>query len=144
MFKSLESAAAGTQVSLRDALDAVPFNDQGLVPAIAQDVDTHEVLMLAWMNRTAIEQTLSSGQATYFSRSRNALWRKGETSGHTQALVSMHLDCDGDTVLMQVRQQGSACHTMRRTCFYLELDGEQVTVTATPPERSQNRDGEPA
>src|SRR5690242_1182440 len=99
-------------------LAAITFNDDGLVPAIAQQHDSGEVLMLAWMNRDAIEQTLASGAACYWSRSRGRLWRKGETSGQTQRLVEIRVDCDGDTVLLLVDQTGVACHTGRHNCFF--------------------------
>lgn len=98
-------------------LDRVNFNADGLVPAIAQDVKTGDVLMLAWMNREALELTLINREATYFSRSRNSLWIKGATSGHTQAVIEVSLDCDGDTVLLKVEQVGGACHTGDHTCF---------------------------
>ena len=112
-------------------LAAVAFNDNGLVPAIAQQHDTGEVLMLAWMNRAALSETLATGQVCYFSRSRNALWRKGETSGQTQRLVELRLDCDGDTVLLLVEQTGVACHTGRRSCFYRAArDGTLVEIVA--------------
>ena len=127
-LEALEVAAAGTSVDLAEFLDAVKFNDQGLVPAIAQDRASGTVLMLAWMNRTSIEQTLASGSVTYFSRSRQSLWQKGETSGNTQRLLSMQFDCDGDAVLMQVEQTGPACHTERPNCFYLNVQGGQVVV----------------
>jgi phosphoribosyl-AMP cyclohydrolase len=95
------------------------WNEQGLIPAVTQDADTGEVLMLAWMNAEALEKTLSGGQVVYWSRSRQALWRKGETSGNTQDLIDAHLDCDGDTLLLRVKQHGAgACHTGRRTCFF--------------------------
>jgi phosphoribosyl-AMP cyclohydrolase len=95
------------------------WNEQGLIPTIAQDADTGEVLMLAWMNAEALEHTLASGEVTYWSRSRQSLWRKGATSGNTQDLVGARLDCDGDTLLLQVKQHGAgACHTGRRTCFF--------------------------
>jgi len=95
------------------------WNEQGLIPVIAQEADTGEVLMLAWMNADALEQTLASGEVTYWSRSRQSLWRKGATSGNTQSLVNARLDCDGDTLLLQVKQHGEgACHTGRRTCFF--------------------------
>ncbi len=100
-------------------LDAIRFDARGLVAAIAQQHDSGEVLMLAWMNREAVEETLATGRVTYFSRSRNALWRKGETSGQVQRLVDLRLDCDGDALLALVDQQGVACHTGRRNCFYL-------------------------
>ncbi|MAA49249.1 MAG: phosphoribosyl-AMP cyclohydrolase [Gammaproteobacteria bacterium] len=129
-LKALEVAAAGTSVDLAEFLDAVKFNDQGLVPAIAQDRASGTVLMLAWMNRTSIEQTLASGSVTYFSRSRQSLWQKGETSGNTQRLLSMQFDCDGDAILMQVDQTGPACHTERANCFYLDVQGRQVVVNS--------------
>ena len=95
------------------------WNEQGLIPVIAQEADTGAVLMLAWMNAEALEQTMTSGKVTYWSRSRQSLWRKGATSGNTQDLVSACLDCDGDTLLLQVKQHGAgACHTGRRTCFF--------------------------
>ncbi|MBN7797913.1 phosphoribosyl-AMP cyclohydrolase [Parahaliea mediterranea] len=101
------------------AVEQVNWNDQGLVPAIAQDWRSGEVLMLAWMNREALELTLREGRAVYWSRSRGALWRKGESSGHVQHLKELRLDCDADTVLMKVEQVGDiACHTGRRSCFY--------------------------
>ncbi len=98
-------------------LERVSFTADGLVPAIAQDVADGEVLMMAWMNAEALEQTLLTGQATYWSRSRSELWRKGETSGHVQTVEQISLDCDADTVLMKVRQKGPACHTGTRSCF---------------------------
>ena len=128
-LKALEVAAAGTSVDLAEFLDAVKFNDQGLVPAIAQESASGTVLMLAWMNRASIEQTLATGLVTYFSRSRQSLWQKGETSGNTQRLLSMQFDCDGDAILMQVNQTGPACHTERPNCFYLNVQGGQVVVT---------------
>jgi phosphoribosyl-AMP cyclohydrolase len=113
--------------------DSIRFDMRGLVPAIAQQHDTGEVLMLAWMNRAAVEETLATGRACYFSRSRNALWRKGETSGQVQRLVDIRLDCDGDALLLLVDQTGVACHTGRRTCFYLApRDG--VLAELTQPE----------
>jgi phosphoribosyl-AMP cyclohydrolase len=104
-----------TQPSL---LDAIAFDADGLVPAIAQQHDTGEVLMLAWMNRDAVAETLATGRACYFSRSRGRLWRKGETSGQMQRLVELRLDCDGDAILLLVEQTGVACHTGRRDCFF--------------------------
>jgi phosphoribosyl-AMP cyclohydrolase len=97
---------------------AVAFDSAGLVPAIAQDAKTGEVLMLAWMNKEALTRTLTSGNVTYWSRSRQELWRKGATSGHTQRLIEAHLDCDGDTLLLKVEQTGPACHTGAPTCFF--------------------------
>ncbi len=112
-------------------MSEIRFGSAGLVPAIAQQHDTGEVLMLAWMNRAALDRTLASGQVCYWSRSRAALWRKGETSGQTQRLVELRLDCDGDAVLLLVDQTGVACHTGRRSCFYRAVrDGELVEIGA--------------
>ena len=108
---------------------ALQFNSDGLIPAVAQDADTKEVLMLAWMNAESIENTLQTGNVTYWSRSRQSFWIKGETSGHTQALVHFRFDCDMDCLLVLVRQIGPACHTGRRSCFYRAVeDGEIVPV----------------
>jgi len=132
IFKSLEAAGLGHEESLVVVLDALSFNNDGLIPAIAQDATTGAVLMLAWMNRTAIERSLAEGYACYYSRSRQALWKKGETSGHLQALRSMRFDCDGDAILLTVEQTGPACHTNRTNCFYLEVQADQVAVISTP------------
>jgi len=113
-------------------LAAIAFNDDGLVPAIAQQHDSGEVLMLAWMNRDAVEETLASGAACYWSRSRGRLWRKGETSGQTQRLVEIRVDCDGDTVLLLVDQTGVACHTGRHNCFFRALRGNELETIADP------------
>lgn len=102
----------------RDFLDSVAFDANGLVPAIAQQHDTGEVLMMAWMNRAAVEETLQTGRVCYWSRSRASLWRKGETSGQVQRLVELRVDCDNDCLLLLVDQTGVACHTGRRSCFY--------------------------
>ncbi len=134
-FKTLESAPAGHTQALNEVLDQLPFNADGLLPAIAQDAASGEVLMLAWMNREAIEQTLKDGYACYYSRSRQTLWQKGETSGHLQALESMRFDCDGDAILLTVAQTGPACHTNRQNCFYLEVQGDSVSVTSDPADR---------
>ncbi len=99
------------------------FNRDGLIAAIAQDAETGEVLMLAWMNAPALRATIDSGRATYWSRSRQALWVKGETSGHVQEVVEMRVDCDQDAVLLKVRQTGGACHTGRVSCFYRTVSG---------------------
>ena len=98
-------------------MQRVNYNDDGLVPAIAQEADSGAVLMLAWMNAEALEATLSTRRGTYWSRSRGTLWVKGESSGHVQLVRSVSLDCDGDTVLLQVEQTGPACHTGTETCF---------------------------
>ncbi|MBU8538046.1 phosphoribosyl-AMP cyclohydrolase [Falsiroseomonas tokyonensis] len=113
-------------------LGAVRFNADGLVACIAQQHDTGEVLMMAWMNRAAVEETLATGQVCYFSRSRQGLWRKGETSGQVQRLVELRLDCDGDTLLALVDQLGVACHTGRRNCFYQSIRGDSLASIAAP------------
>jgi len=133
MFNSLESATAGTVVETDAALAALPFDQNGLIAAIAQQFDTGEVLMLAWMNRAALEETLESGRACYWSRSRKAFWRKGETSGCVQTVKEMRLDCDGDAVLLLVDQLGGACHTGRSSCFYNRIDNKQLVVLSSPP-----------
>lgn len=109
-----------------DLAAQVRFNQDGLVPAIAQDAVTGAVLMMAWMDEEALARTLSSGRATYWSRSRQIYWVKGETSGNTQQVVSAHLDCDGDTVLLRVNQTGVACHTGNPTCFFTPMTAEDV------------------
>jgi phosphoribosyl-AMP cyclohydrolase len=113
-------------------LAAIRFDAQGLVPAIAQQHDTGEVLMLAWMNREAVLETLATGRVCYFSRSRNRLWRKGETSGQTQHLREMRVDCDGDTLLLLVQQDGVACHTGRRNCFFRAVQDRELVEIAAP------------
>ena len=113
-----------------DWLSAVAWNDQGLVPVIAQDAADGEVLMMAWMNRDALAKTLATGEAVYWSRSRGALWHKGETSGHFQRVKEIRLDCDGDTLLLKVEQVGGvACHTGRRRCFFNKLEGGRWIAT---------------
>jgi phosphoribosyl-AMP cyclohydrolase len=113
-------------------LDAVRFDGHGLVACIAQQHDTGEVLMMAWMNRASLAETLATGRVCYWSRSRQALWRKGETSGQVQRLVDLRLDCDGDTLLALVEQTGVACHTGRRNCFYRALRGGALAELAAP------------
>src|SRR5438552_18260513 len=103
----------------------------GIIPAIAQDADTGEVLMLAWMNREAFEETQRTGRACYFSRSRNRLWRKGEESGHVQEVMGIFVDCDADTILLKVHQiGGAACHEGYASCFFRKVDGDSLTVVA--------------
>lgn len=116
--------------------EAIAFDSDGLVPAIARQHDSGEVLMMAWMNRDSLAATLASGQVTYWSRSRKGLWRKGERSGQVQTLKRLLLDCDGDTLLLEVDQAGVACHTGRRSCFYRALEGEalvEVLPVTTDP-----------
>ena len=102
-------------------IEKLKFNDQGLIPAVAQDYKTKKVLMQAWMNKESIEKTIASGYATYFSRSRGKLWKKGETSGHLQKVVKMTADCDYDSILIMVDQSGPACHTGAENCFFNEF-----------------------
>ena len=101
----------------KELLDEVAFNDDGLIAAIAQDVESQCILMLAWMNRDALNETLKTGQVVYYSRSRQCLWRKGESSGQTQQLKTIRMDCDKDALVLGILQQGVACHTGRRSCF---------------------------
>jgi phosphoribosyl-AMP cyclohydrolase len=113
----------------QDLLDSVAFDANGLVPAIAQQHDTGEVLMMAWMNRDAIAETLQTGRVCYWSRSRATLWRKGETSGQVQRLVELRIDCDNDCLLLLVDQTGVACHTGRRSCFFTAVrDGARTII----------------
>ena len=114
----------------QDFLDSVVFDANGLVPAIAQQHDSGEVLMMAWMNRAALEETLSTGRVCYWSRSRAGLWRKGETSGQAQRLVELRIDCDNDCLLVLVDQTGVACHTGRRSCFFTAVRGGERAVIA--------------
>jgi len=102
--------------------DRISFNQDGLVPAIAQQHDTGEVLMMAWMTAETLAETLATGRACYYSRSRNSFWRKGDTSGHIQLVKSVHLDCDGDTILLKIDQHGAACHTGEKSCFFTPVD----------------------
>ena len=107
------------------------FDDKGLIPVVAQDHATGEVLMVAWMNAEAVAKTLETGRVTYWSRSRQSFWIKGETSGHVQTLVELRVDCDRDCLLALVEQEGPACHTNRRSCFYTALrDGEETEIMA--------------
>jgi phosphoribosyl-AMP cyclohydrolase len=111
-----------TDILTREAfVNAVCFNNDGLVPVIAQSAETGAVLMVAWMNRDTLEKTLQTGEVTYWSRSRKEIWRKGATSGHTQHLVEALIDCDGDALLLKVDQIGPACHTGAPSCFYRKL-----------------------
>lgn len=104
------------------------FDNGQLVAAIAQDAANGEVLMLAWMNKEALEQTIATGRGVYWSRSRNALWVKGETSGHTQEVIDISYDCDGDAILLKVNQVGAACHTGDRSCFHRHIPTETTQV----------------
>ncbi|WP_306116394.1 MULTISPECIES: phosphoribosyl-AMP cyclohydrolase [unclassified Roseovarius] len=107
------------------------YNEAGLIPAIAQDAENGDVLMMAWMNAEAVARTLETGRVTYWSRSRQQFWIKGETSGHVQELVELRVDCDRDCLLLSIRQTGAACHTNRRSCFYTAIrDGKEVVTMA--------------
>jgi phosphoribosyl-AMP cyclohydrolase len=127
-----EQATHRADDSIEEVLAAIRFGADGLVPAIAQQYDTGEILMLAWMNREAILVTLTEGRACYWSRSRGRLWRKGETSGQVQALREMRLDCDGDALLLLVDQVGVACHTGRRNCFFRAWRDRGWAIIAEP------------
>jgi phosphoribosyl-AMP cyclohydrolase len=124
--------------TIEQALSKIEFDKDGLVPAIAQQHDTGEVLMMAWMNAESIRETLATGRVCYWSRSRGKLWRKGESSGQEQALKALRIDCDGDTLLLQVDQTGVACHTGRRTCFFTEVGADglnEVSAVEIDPEK---------
>jgi len=131
-FKDHEKLHKGAAHQLDDVLERLTYNEDGLIPAIAQQHDSGEVLMMAWMNAASIEETLQTGRVCYWSRSRQAYWRKGESSGQVQQLKSMAFDCDGDTILLKVDQTGPACHTGRRSCFFHSVDGEQVVIDSDP------------
>ncbi len=113
-------------------IDELKYNHDGLIPAIAQQFDSKEVLMMAWMNKASIEETLQTGRVCYWSRSRQAFWRKGESSGQIQMLKEFRVDCDNDAVLLLVDQTGPACHTGRRSCFYQLAEDSQLTIDSQP------------
>ncbi|SEK23596.1 phosphoribosyl-AMP cyclohydrolase [Halomonas daqiaonensis] len=131
-FKALERAPGDSRIPLAEILEAIRFNADGLIPAIAQQYDSGEVLMMAWMNHEALDETLRTGSVCYWSRSRGKLWRKGESSGQQQQLKGAALDCDGDTLLLQVDQTGPACHSGRRSCFYVALEGDEARIASDP------------
>lgn len=134
-FLSLENLQKAEQQPLDTIVEHLAFNGDGLLPVIVQDNTTRQVLMMAWMNRESLAITLDSGKMTYWSRSRQSLWIKGETSGNTQTLKQMYIDCDGDALLCHVEQNGPACHTGRSNCFYLSVDREHnsACMTASRP-----------
>jgi len=117
---------------VEDFIKQLTFNEDGLIPAIAQQHDTGEVLMMAWMNEVSIRESLSNNRVCYWSRSRQKLWRKGESSGQIQMLKGFRIDCDADTLLLEVDQTGPACHTGRRSCFYRVVDGNTLKTDAEP------------
>ncbi|HID80854.1 MAG TPA: phosphoribosyl-AMP cyclohydrolase [Chromatiales bacterium] len=131
-FKKIESAKKGDRFAWKEISSALQFNADGLIPAIAQQHDSGEVLMMAWMNQEALDETLQTGRVCYFSRSRQKLWRKGESSGQVQQLKELRIDCDGDTLLLKVDQTGPACHTGRRSCFYNVVIDDQLKVDSEP------------
>ncbi len=113
-------------------IDDLKYNDDGLIPAVAQQHDTKEVLMMAWMNKASIKESLETGRVCYWSRSRQAFWRKGESSGQVQMLKQFRVDCDSDTLLLLVDQTGPACHTGRRSCFYQLADDKELIIDSEP------------
>ena len=129
-FLAIEKLENNSTLGLNEVIDQLAFNEQGLIPVITQDAKTKNMLMFAWMNKEALQITLVTQKMTYWSRSRQKLWVKGETSGHVQKVISMSFDCDGDAILCQVEQEGAPCHTGRQSCFYLnvEADNQQVIV----------------
>ncbi len=131
-FKGIENHVAPLSLELQELLDNLSFNQAGLIPAIAQDAVSREVLMMAWMNLDAIRETLRTQEVTYWSRSRQQLWKKGATSGHIQKLKRISIDCDGDTILCEVEQLGAACHTNRHSCFYIEVELATDVVRVHP------------
>ncbi len=130
-FIALEQKSNNSLLALPEVIEQLAFNEQGLIPVITQDANTQSVLMFAWMNKEALAQTIATQRMTYWSRSRQQLWIKGETSGSGQKLLAMSFDCDGDVILCEVEQQGAACHTGRKSCFYLHVDVDNQHVRIT-------------
>ena len=131
-FKQLERAQTGQTFDWEALKSQVKYDSNGLIPAIAQQFDSKEVLMMAWMNELSLQETLETGRVCYWSRSRQSYWRKGESSGQVQILKELRFDCDGDTILLLVDQTGPACHSGRRSCFYTLVEGDKATVTDEP------------
>ena len=131
-FKLHEAAEAGSRFDSAEVITELKFNKDGLIPCVAQQADSGEVLMMAWMNREAISRTLADSMLYYWSRSRQKLWKKGEQSGQWQHLVELRVDCDGDTLLAMVNQQGPACHTGRANCFFYTFEEDKLVVKAAP------------
>ena len=132
MFDRLEKANAGQSFPLGEIMAAIPWGNTGLIAAVTQQYNTGEVLMLAWMSRQALEETIDTGFTCYWSRSRQSLWRKGATSGCRQKIHDIRLDCDGDALLLLVDQAGGACHTGRSSCFYNAIRGKEIVVLTNP------------
>lgn len=128
LFKTLENHPSGTTIPMDKIIASIPWNADGLVPVIAQDQSTKNILMLAWANAQALQLTLSTKKAHYWSRSRQNLWCKGESSGHHQKILEVRLDCDGDALLYLVDQTGAACHTLRDHCFFWRLSEKNATL----------------
>ena len=135
-FQKLEHVEHNTAIDIAEIIDQLAFDSRGLIPVITQDATSKDVLMFAWMNKESLELTISTKRMTYWSRSRQNLWIKGETSGHTQKLVSMSFDCDGDVILCLVEQEGAACHTGRKDCFYLNVDFDNDKVLVSGGDKS--------
>ena len=127
-FIALEHLENNSSLALNEVIEQLAFNEHGLIPVITQDAETKTMLMFAWMNKEALQKTLATKRMTYWSRSRQQLWVKGETSGHVQTVISMSFDCDGDAILCQVDQQGAPCHTGRESCFYLNVEADDQKV----------------
>ncbi|MBD3611359.1 MAG: phosphoribosyl-AMP cyclohydrolase [Hydrogenovibrio crunogenus] len=131
-FKQLEKAQQGDSFDWEAVKKQVKYDDNGLIPAIAQQFDSKEVLMMAWMNEAALQETLETGRVCYWSRSRQSYWRKGEESGQIQLLKDLRFDCDGDAILLLVDQTGPACHTGRKSCFYTAIHDHQAKILTNP------------
>ncbi|WP_436897520.1 phosphoribosyl-AMP cyclohydrolase [Acinetobacter gyllenbergii] len=132
IFKEMERAALGQQFDFDSVFAQIKWNQDGLLPVITQAQQSKAILMMAWMNQEALLETLKTQQVCYWSRSRQCLWRKGESSGHRQYLTEARLDCDGDCLLLMVNQIGPSCHTQRPNCFYLGLATDHVTILTEP------------
>ncbi len=131
-FKQLENAHQGDTFDWEAVKNQVKYNEDGLIPAIAQQFDSKDVLMMAWMNEASLQETLKTGRVCYWSRSRQAYWRKGEESGQIQTLKELRFDCDGDAILLLVDQTGPACHTGRKSCFYVEVHDDKAEILTNP------------
>jgi phosphoribosyl-AMP cyclohydrolase len=131
-FKDLEKAQQGDVFNWQTMQAQIKYDDHGLIPVIAQQFDSKEVLMMAWMNETSLLETIVTGRVCYWSRSRQNYWRKGEESGQIQMLKSLSFDCDGDAILLQVDQTGAACHTGRRSCFYSQINSGKLEISSNP------------
>jgi len=132
LIMPVEKVEPQVPMGLNNLLKDIKFNKDGLVPAIAQDATSGRVLMMAWMNEEAVQQTFETAYAHYYSRSRQAQWKKGESSGNVQKVLDMYLDCDGDTILLNIEQTGPACHTNRESCFYKQKKGDDWVTVEEP------------